>query len=180
MKRWCVLFIALFVLCTGGAILFLNLSKKEEIKKEEPDIILTSELNMKRCDDFPNIEKELKVKKGIKKISVDLTQVDSETAGTYPIIITYEKNGKMFSKREQLIVLSEKKEEIEVKEKNVADYGDIEGKQLESRQTDEIPVKTGDEENLVLLLIAEVLSGVIITMESMGIYQEKRYKRLRI
>lgn len=154
-------------ICGAGAFFFLQKGETQhkQDKKPVPELIGLEDIIIQEGESLPESLKDVQATETVKEVQVDVSKVQPDRAGTYPIVYTYiDTEGKKHKKEIQCVVEPKKKNVPESgtnvkKEENVPDSGtNIKKEELEGQK----PPKTGDSMKLLIYTILGAISAAVI------------------
>lgn len=169
-----------FVICGIGAILLLN--KGGGVKRAEeniPKIQGVKDISIQAGDSLPETIKEVKTNAAVKEVTIDISSVDTDKPGKYPITYIYvDQKGKVHKKEVTCTVTESVKnpEEPILESVQLSEQKESESKQqaeAEPVQKETMPIpKTGDRDWQMAVYI-------ILLMGSSGVITVVCYRKAR-
>lgn len=163
----CVLAILLIAGCILGAIFFLKKGQEEKELQEQPTLVGVKDLQVEVGESLPDLKAGIKKSENVTKVEVDATEVDTKTAGEYPIIYRYtDTEGKSYQKEAKVTVTEGTKQgdDTEKDMENTKEPEKMEPQEPQEPKESQVAVpKTGDA------FVAKVLAASLGVMVSGGI-----------
>nr|WP_300823077.1 immunoglobulin-like domain-containing protein [uncultured Acetatifactor sp.] len=101
--------VMLFAASAAGACFFLRKGAQRALETQEPALGGIQDITVETGEGLPDLKKGLKANRAVKDVTVDVSQVDTETAGVYEIMYHYTgTSGKKYEQKATCTVTDKK------------------------------------------------------------------------